>query len=80
MCAIGAAVGSADDQPPVGFSLSFPDNAVNPKLRRTIAERVVAAARRVAMKTSDPVQLPGLTANEAQMKERTGKGLRSAVR
>jgi DNA-binding IclR family transcriptional regulator len=53
MCAIGAAVGSADDQPAVGFSLSFPDNAVNPKLRRTIAEGVVAVARRVALKTGD---------------------------
>src|SRR5262245_26683733 len=53
MCAIGGAVGGADDQPAVGFSLSFPDNAVNPKLRRTIAESVAAVARRVALKTGD---------------------------
>jgi len=57
MCAIGAAVGSADDQPAVGFSLSFPDNAVDPKLRRTIADRMVAAAQRVAARTSDPAIL-----------------------
>lgn len=80
MCAIGAAVGSADDQPAVGFSLSFPDNAVNPKLRRTIAEGVAAAARRVAAKTSDPLLLPVRAADSSPMQQRTGNGLRSAVR
>ncbi len=79
MGAIGAAVGSADDQPAVGFSLSFPDNAVNPKLRRTIAEGVAAAARRVAMKTGDPIRPTELAVNEVA-KERAGRGLRSAAR
>jgi hypothetical protein len=80
MCAIGAAVGSADDQPAVGFSLSFPDNAVNPKQRRTIADRVVTAVRRVAVKTGDPGQPPDpVAASETPMKERAGKAPRSGV-
>lgn len=54
MCAIGAAVGSADDQQAIGFSLSFPDSAVNPQAREAIAGRVVAVARKVAATTADP--------------------------
>jgi DNA-binding IclR family transcriptional regulator len=54
MCAIGTAVGSADDQPAVGFSLSFPDHAVDAKMRKTLAQRLVDVARRVAAKTADP--------------------------
>lgn len=54
MCAIGSAVGSADDQQVIGFSLSFPDSAVNAEMRRTIADRVVAVARKVAATTADP--------------------------
>jgi len=54
MCAIGAAVGSSDDQQAIGFSLSFPDIAVDSAARKTIAERVVAAARKVAAITADP--------------------------
>lgn len=54
MCAIGAAVGSADDQPAIGFSLSFPDSEVNPQARQSIAGRVVAVARKVAAITADP--------------------------
>ncbi len=55
MCAIGAAVGSADDQQCVGFSLSFPDNAVDLSGRSAIADRVVAVARRLAEATADPL-------------------------
>jgi DNA-binding IclR family transcriptional regulator len=54
MCAIGAAVGSADDQQAIGFSLSFPDNAVDAKARGVIADRVVAVARKLAATTADP--------------------------
>lgn len=54
MCAIGAAVGSADDQQAIGFSLSFPDNAVDAKARAAIADRVVAVARKLAATTADP--------------------------
>ncbi|VTU26804.1 Pectin degradation repressor protein KdgR [Variovorax sp. SRS16] len=54
MCAIGAAVGSSDDQQAIGFSLSFPDIAVNAAGRKAIADRVVDAARRVAVITADP--------------------------
>jgi DNA-binding IclR family transcriptional regulator len=54
MCAIGAAVGSADDQQAIGFSLSFPDNAVDSEARKAIADRVVAMARKVAVTTADP--------------------------
>jgi DNA-binding IclR family transcriptional regulator len=55
MAAIGTAVGGLDDQQAVGFSLSFPDSAVNSTARKSIANRVVAAARRVAAATADPV-------------------------
>jgi DNA-binding IclR family transcriptional regulator len=54
MCAIGAAVGSADDQQDIGFSLSFPNIAVNAQARKEIADRVVALARKVAATTADP--------------------------
>ncbi|MGE0798600.1 MAG: IclR family transcriptional regulator [Lautropia sp.] len=55
MCAIGAAVGSCDDQQAVGFSLSFPGAAVDQAARRAIALRVVEAARKVAAATADPL-------------------------
>jgi DNA-binding IclR family transcriptional regulator len=55
MAAIGTAVGSSDDQQAIGFSLSFPDSAVDPAARKSIAKSVVAAARRVAAATADPV-------------------------
>jgi DNA-binding IclR family transcriptional regulator len=55
MAAIGTAVGSSDDQQAIGFSLSFPDSAVNPAARKSIARSVVAAARRVAAATADPI-------------------------
>jgi DNA-binding IclR family transcriptional regulator len=55
MAAIGAAVGSSDDQQAIGFSLSFPDSAVNAAARKSIAKGVVDAARRVAAATADPM-------------------------
>jgi hypothetical protein len=55
MAAIGAAVGSSDDQQAIGFSLSFPDSAVSSTARKSIANSVVAAARRVAAATADPI-------------------------
>jgi DNA-binding IclR family transcriptional regulator len=55
MGAIGAAVGSADEQQPVGFSLSFPIGAVTRRRREDMVEHVVAAAARIAAKSDDPV-------------------------
>jgi hypothetical protein len=72
LCASGAGDGSAAAQPAVGFSLSFPDNAVNPKLRRTIADRVVATARQIAARTGDPAFLPAARHAEGVPARRVG--------
>ena len=53
--AIGAAVGSADEQQPVGFSLSFPVSAAPAMRHDEMIQLVVSAARRIAVKTADPV-------------------------
>lgn len=54
MAAIGAAVGSDDDQPPVGFALSFPRKAIEAGAMARFTARMVAIARSVAAKTGDP--------------------------
>lgn len=53
--AIGTAVGSADQQQPLGFSLSFPTNAVTVQHEQEMVDQLVAAAARIAAKTGDPV-------------------------
>lgn len=52
--AIGAAVGSGDNQPAVGFALSFPSNAVPAKDQKSMVARVVGYAERIAAKSADP--------------------------
>lgn len=76
MCAIGAAVGSSDDQQAIGFSLSFPDIAVNSQGRKSIAERVVAVARKVAVITADPFR----AGHPAPRNASTSKGVGKRVR
>lgn len=73
MCAIGAAVGSFDNQQAIGFSLSFPDNAVDPKARKAIAESVVAAARKVGGATADPFWAQPAAHRPSRTGKRTGK-------
>lgn len=53
LVAIGTAVGSADEQQAIGFSLSFPAAAVDARARSEIADRLVAAAQRIAVTTAD---------------------------
>lgn len=77
MCAIGAAVGSADNQQAIGFSLSFPDIAVNSAARKDIAERVVAAARKVAANTADPFWARRPALRESSVTKGTGKRIRA---
>lgn len=55
MAAIGTAVGSADAQPPVGLSLSFPVNAAPPATQAHMTDRLVAATRRIAERSGDPI-------------------------
>ncbi|WP_374633493.1 IclR family transcriptional regulator [Ferrovibrio sp.] len=52
--AVGAAVGSASNQPAVGFALSFPTNAVPKDEQKSIVDRVLACAQRIAAKSGDP--------------------------
>lgn len=53
--AIGVAVGSASNQPAVGFALSFPTNAVPKDEQKAMVERVLACAERIAAKSADPL-------------------------
>jgi DNA-binding IclR family transcriptional regulator len=77
MCAIGTSVGSADNQQTIGFSLSFPDIAVNSAARKDIAERVVAAARKVAATTADPFWAKRPAPREALLSKGTRKRIRA---
>jgi DNA-binding IclR family transcriptional regulator len=52
--AIGASVASPNEQQPIGFSLSFPLIDADRARRQEIAEAVVAAARAIGARTSDP--------------------------
>jgi len=53
--AVGTAVGSANDQPAVGFALSFPTNAVPKDEQKAMIDRVLACAERIAAKSGDPL-------------------------
>jgi DNA-binding IclR family transcriptional regulator len=55
IAAVAAAVGSADQQQPVGLSLSFPVTAVSKRGYSDIVGQVTAAAGRIAARTDDPV-------------------------
>jgi DNA-binding IclR family transcriptional regulator len=58
--AVGAAIGSADDQQPVGFSLSFPLAAVDQTHLTDIRRQVLATGTAIAEKAGDPYwQRPG---------------------
>jgi len=64
MAAIGAAVGSDDDQPPVGFALSFPRKAIEGDAMTKFADRVLAIARAVAAKSGDPFWMEAKPASQ----------------
>jgi DNA-binding IclR family transcriptional regulator len=55
MGAVACAVGSSDQQQPIGFALSFPVNAVSSKSRIEIVQQVVAVATHIAERTGDPI-------------------------
>ncbi|MBN9528813.1 MAG: IclR family transcriptional regulator [Alphaproteobacteria bacterium] len=72
MAAIGAAVGSDDDQPAVGFALSFPRKAIEADAMTRFADRLVAIARSVAAKTGDPFWMEAKPASQPAGGKREG--------